>query len=98
MILQSAIVAESSCRQYIDEYMILCSNKNLCINTKIRISYNFHTHEILLFFDLFQLLKNAKPTHCLWAEEKQVVGQKALICQYLTGRILFSHLLIATLF
>lgn len=63
--------------------MRLCSDKTLRTDTEIRISCNLHAHEILFFFDLSQPLKNVKTIRCLWVVQKQVVGQKALIRQYL---------------
>ena len=50
------------------------------MDKEIRISYNFHACEILLYFDLFQPLKTI---HSLRAVQKHVVGQKALVCQTL---------------
>lgn len=82
-LLNSATVAKSSHKQCIYEQIRLCSNKHIgtfCLlhmDKEMRISYNFHAHEILLFFDLFQpLKKNVKVIHSLWAGK--IVGQKVL--------------------
>lgn len=55
------------------------------MDTKVRISYNFHTHEVSSFSDIFQLVKkkakHLKTIHSSWAVQTQVVDQEALVCQ-----------------
>lgn len=63
--------------------MKLYSNKILCVDTEIRILYNFHTCEILSLFDLFQPVNEVETIQSLWAVQKQGVDQKALVCQSL---------------
>lgn len=62
-------------RHCVNEQVWLRSNKNLFMDSKNWISYNFVSHEIVfIWFFFFQQWKNVKATLSSWAVQKWVVS------------------------
>lgn len=82
---------KSSLRQYVSEWMLLCSNIAFFMDTEVSLYIVFMPHKIFFFFGFFSIIFKCKK-HCLFTDNtKEEVGIVWNLTHDLSQRTLDFH-------